>query len=53
MLIDNKNHATWLKGIGKELNYCSLENVFTNEIHSINNKTKNTFSSKIQYKPKY
>ena len=53
MLINNKNHATWLKGIDKLLNYCCLENVFTNEIHSINDKTKNTFSNKIQNKLKY
>ena len=34
MLINNKNHATWLKGIDKLLNCCSLEYVFTNEIHT-------------------
>ena len=53
MLINNKNHATWLKGIDKLLNYCSLQNVFANEIHSISDKTKNTFSNKIQNKLKY
>ena len=48
MLNNNKNHATYLKGIDKLLNYCSLENVFTNETHSINDKTK--IHSLIRYK---
>ena len=41
----NSHKSSWLKGINNLLKYCSLGDIFTNEIHSINKQEKNNFSN--------
>ena len=44
MSVDS-HKSSWLKGINNLLKYCSLGDIFTNEIHSINKQEKNNFSN--------
>ena len=44
-MLVNSHKSSWLKGINNLLKYCSLGDIFTNKIHSINKQEKNNFSN--------